>query len=436
MKKGIMMRDSWLVLLTQLQTEMTAVPKFPLLIQICSVLQLVLMLPILWIGVVAVLGLTRRKKDFPLVRKINRFAIVVCARNEETALPSLLESIRRADYPADHLHVYLFADHCTDRTAAIGRKYPFVSVYERKSGPTTGKGAVLNWGIPILFHDAGDSFDAVAVFDADNVVSSDYFTQMNAQLNAGDEIIQGNRLGGKPYTSIVTKWYTLYWSCYSTFFSYAREKLNLSAFLTGTGFVVTRNVLKDGWHTKTITEDVEFTIQNCLQGRRTAFCVSAVCYDEQPWQFGVMLNQLSRWCTGSYQILREYGRALFRNQMEKRSLTRRELLIRMDVMMLLLMGPVSWIGYVFTLINGFFMWEHWQIIFWLSVDISVLGLIASVVPIAGAARFNRISIRTMLPAIVTFPVFMFFYMVCSIRACFFPSLKWKRIEHKALDVLP
>lgn len=138
------MRDSWLVLLTQLQTEMTAVPKFPLLIQICSVLQFVLMLPILWIGVVAVLGLTRRKKDFPLVRKINRFAIVVCARNEETALPSLLESIRRADYPTDHLHVYLFADHCTDRTAAIGRKYPFVSVYERKSGPTTGKGAVLN----------------------------------------------------------------------------------------------------------------------------------------------------------------------------------------------------------------------------------------------------------------------------------------------------
>lgn len=90
-----MMRDSWLVLLTQLQTEMTAVPKFPLLIQICSVLQFVLMLPILWIGVVAVLGLTRRKKDFPLVRKINRFAIVVCARNEEAALPSLLESIRR-----------------------------------------------------------------------------------------------------------------------------------------------------------------------------------------------------------------------------------------------------------------------------------------------------------------------------------------------------
>ena len=95
-----MMRDSWLVLLTQLQTEMTAVPKFPLLIQICSVLQFVLMLPILWIGVVAVLGLTRRKKDFPLVRKINRFAIVVCARNEETALPSLLESGLSGGSPA------------------------------------------------------------------------------------------------------------------------------------------------------------------------------------------------------------------------------------------------------------------------------------------------------------------------------------------------
>lgn len=433
-KRRRMMRPSWIVLFFVLLSELVNIPKLPLRMQVCGALQILLTLPMIWLGAVAVLGLTRRRKSFPLVRKQNRFAIVVCARNEEKALPSLLESIRRADYPSGALHVFLLADHCTDRTAAIGRRYPFVTVYERQSGPTTGKGAVLNWGIPRIYREYGDTFDAAAVFDADNVIRRDFFTQINAQLNAGDEIIQGNRLGGKPYTSLITRWYTLYWSCYSTFFSYAREKLGLSAFLTGTGFVVTKSVLENGWHTKSITEDVEFTIQNCLQGRRTAFCVSAVCYDEQPWQVGVMFSQLSRWCTGSYQILRRYLAEFFRNRTEKRKLTGRDVLIRIDVLMLLVMGPVSWMGFVLTLVNGFFMWKYWQVIFWLSLIISGLGLLAAFVPIAGAAKFNRIEIRTMLPAIITFPVFMFFYMICSIRACFFPALGWKKIEHKALDV--
>lgn len=409
------------------------VPYMPLWVRLCSLLQFVLVLPMVWLAIVAVLGLTRQKKKFPLVRRKNRFAIIVCARNEEKALPSLLRSIQAADYPKSALHVFLLADHCTDRTAAVGRSYPFVTVYERKDGPTTGKGAVLNWGIPQIYRDYRNQFDAVAVFDADNVVRRDFFQQINVQLNAGDEIIQGNRLGGKPYTSLITRWYTLYWSCYSTFFSYAREKLGLSAFLTGTGFVVTAPVLEQGWHTNTITEDVEFTIQNCLKGRRTAFCVDAVCYDEQPWQFGVMMNQLARWCTGSYQIVGMYWKSFFRNDTEKRRLEKRDLLLRFDVLMLLIMGPVSWMGYVLTILNGFFMWKHWQLIFWLSAAISLLGLLASVVPIAGAAKFNRIEIRSMIPAIVTFPMFMFFYMLCSIRTCFFPATKWKRIEHRALE---
>lgn len=414
--------------------ELLRTPALPAPAKVCGVLLAILSLVMAWIVVVAALGLTRQKKHFPLVRQKNRFAIVVCARNEEKALPSLLKSIAGANYPAGYLHVFLLADHCTDRTAAIGRQYPFVTVYERFDGPTTGKGAVLNWGIPQILRDAGDSFDAFAIFDADNVVRPDFFTEINTQMNAGDDIVQGNRLAGKPYTSIITKWYTVYWSTYSTFFSYAREKLGLSAFLTGTGFAVKKELLENGWNTKSITEDVEFTIQNLLQGRRTAFCVTAICYDEQPWQFGPMVNQLARWCTGSYQILHLYGLSLLQKRPEAKPMTGRNILQRMDALMLLLMGPVSWMSFALMLINGFFMWRYWQLIFWLSVDISLLGMLAACVPIAGAARFNHISLRDMLPAIITSPVFMLVYIFCSVRACFFPERKWKRVEHRALDM--
>lgn len=115
-------------------------------------------------------------------------------------------------------------------------------------------------------------------------------------------------------------------------------------------------------------------------------------------------------------------------------MTGRNILQRMDALMLLLMGPVSWMSFALMLINGFFMWRYWQLIFWLSVDISLLGMLAACVPIAGAARFNHISLRDMLPAIITSPVFMLVYIFCSVRACFFPERKWKRVEHRALDM--
>ncbi len=429
------MNPSWCGPLYMLITEILRTPELPLPARICGILLPILSISSVWIVAVAALGLTRKRRHFPLVRYHNRFAIVVCARNEEKALPALLKSIAGVRYPADCLHVYLIADHCSDRTADIGREYPFVTVYERNDGPTTGKGAVLNWGIPKILEDAGSSIDAFAVFDADNVVQPDFFAEINQQMNAGDEIIQGNRLGGKPYTSLITKWYTLYWSTYSTFFSYAREKLGLSAFLTGTGFAVKKSLLENGWNTKTITEDVEFSIQNLLQGRRTAFCVTAVCYDEQPWQFGPMVNQLARWCTGSYQILQSYGLELLKRKPGTPPMTGKRCLRQLDALMLLLMGPVSWISFVLMLVNGFFMWKYWQLIFWLSFDISLLGMIAVCVPLAGAARFNRISLRDLLPAILTCPVFMLVYILCSMRAFFFPEKKWKRVEHQSLSSL-
>ena len=139
--------------------------------------------------------------------------------NEETSLPYLLHSIEKQNYPKDKYHVYLMADHCTDGTAAIGQNLDFVTVYEREDGPTNGKGDVLKWGLEKIFsEDTNHEIDAIAVFDADNVAKEDFLWEMNLKLNDGNQIVQGNRLGGQPYRSIVTKWYTIYWAAYTTCF--------------------------------------------------------------------------------------------------------------------------------------------------------------------------------------------------------------------------
>jgi len=420
-------RISWLISILVFIAEYFDIPDLPMRVIVFSLLQLLVMLVMVWIGVVAFIGLTKKREEIPESCSVfkNRFAIVVCAHNEEKVISSLLTSIGTVDYPHDKIHVFLLADHCTDATAEIAAKFPFVTVFHRDSGPTNGKGNVLSWGIPLVLEHGG--FDAFAFFDADNVLKPDFLTQMNKMLNNDNKIIQGNRLGGKPYLTIVTKWYSLYWACYSTFFSYAREKVGLSAFLTGTGFVVKRELLEENnWNTNSITEDVEFSVQNIIKGNRVAFCRSAVCYDEQPSSMKVMFKQLSRWCTGGYQILGMYILQLLRCKGESK-------LKRLDAVMLLLMGPCSWIIFILSIANTFMLVHNTPLTYHGTIIFNLLQLAAMYIPVRAVAKYNDVDLTAMHIPMLTFPLFLFFYMLCSIKACFKPTVKWEKIEHKSIE---
>ncbi|MDO5702374.1 MAG: glycosyltransferase, partial [Lachnospiraceae bacterium] len=91
------------------------------------ILQVILTVLIGWHGVVTVFGLIRKKEPRGQDQPQNRFAVIVCARNEENVIVHLLRSLGEQDYPKDKWHVYLLADHCTDRTVDIARSFPFVT---------------------------------------------------------------------------------------------------------------------------------------------------------------------------------------------------------------------------------------------------------------------------------------------------------------------
>ena len=380
-----------------------------------------------WNGVVCALGLFKKKAPPGSSDPKNRFAVVVCAKNEEKVLSHLLKSLSDQDYPKDLWHVYLLADHCTDRTVSLAASYPFVTVYERTDGPESGKGAVLAWGIAKILREKSDTFDAIMTFDADNVARSDFMSRINEHLNKGNQLVQGNRIGGEPYKTFITKWYAIYWPLYSLFYSYPREKLGLSCFLTGTGFACKKELLiNHGWSTNTITEDVEFAFQQCLRHDRTAFCFDAFCYDEQPSSFTVMVRQLARWCTGSYQIFFRYFGKWCRVFHEKHSVR------LIDNLLLLLMGPctvfnlLAQIGFNILLAMYFGRVHILQILFF------VFGYVLTVVGAFIVTRFFRIPFKKLTPAIFTFPLFLYMYSVCSLYSLIFPQKKWKPIAHEGL----
>ena len=144
---------------------------------IFTILQVISSVLIGWHVLIAFLGtiqLIRKKEPRGDSQPMNRFAVIVYARNEEKVLTHLLKSLKDQDYPKKKWHVYLLADHCTDGTVKVAKKYPFVTVYERTDGPQSGKGAVLMWGLAKILREKKDTFDALMIFDADNVAKYDF----------------------------------------------------------------------------------------------------------------------------------------------------------------------------------------------------------------------------------------------------------------------
>ena len=399
------------------------------------IIQMVMAVPMIWTGIVAARGLPAKRIIHPAVNVCSRFAVVICARNEEKVIGRLLNSLQQIDYPKSCVHIFLLADHCTDNTAKIARTYDNVTVYERTTGPNNGKGDVLNWGIQRILAEYGQEIDAFAFFDADNIPRKDFLTRMNEYLVAGEKIVQGNRIAGDladGQRNIVTGWFKVYWLCYSALFSYTRQKLGLSALLTGTGFVAAKEVMKHGWNTSTITEDVEMAVTSCARGYRVAFALEAVCYDEQPSRFSVMMRQLSRWCTGTYQILPRYFSLWLSGMYRPKAVSGYRLRIT-DDFLLLLMGPAGALGMVVGVVVNLYWLSLYPL---LVVAMTLAGFLAMSLALRFFLKkfYHLENMQGMSPAYWFMWLFLSFYSLCSLRGWIFPSSDWKRIEHRGINV--
>ena len=75
-----------------------------------------------WMAVTGAAGLRKPKKLERVEHKANRFAVVICARNEEQVIGNLLKSLEGQDYPEEAYRIFVVADNCTDGTAEKARR--------------------------------------------------------------------------------------------------------------------------------------------------------------------------------------------------------------------------------------------------------------------------------------------------------------------------
>lgn len=363
---------------------------------------------------------------------MNKFAVIVCARNESDVIEEFIHTVQLQDYPSNLIDVYVVADNCSDDTAQKAR-IAGAHVYERFDNKKVGKGYALDFLFKIL-RSKKIKYDGYFIFDADNLLSRSYISEMNKVFNCEYKIVTSYRNSKNYDSNWISAGYSLWFLRESKYLNYARMLLNNSCAVSGTGFLISSEIIdkNNGWKYHLLTEDIEFTIDSIINGEKIGYCNSACFYDEQPTSFRDSWNQRMRWSKGFYQVFFKYGYNLFKSIFKNRDFSCYDMFMTISPMMLISIVMILFNSSIFlySLISNDFQTSKLAIGYVLSYFLNtylmmyLLGLLTTI------TEWNRIQCKGYKKIFYTFtfPIFMFTYMPISICSIF-KKVEWKQIKH-------
>ncbi|GIP34446.1 glycosyltransferase family 2 protein [Paenibacillus sp. J2TS4] len=367
-----------------------------------------------------------RRKQKKQYEPQKSFAVLVAAHNEEQVVGALIENLKSLNYPKELYDIMVICDNCTDRTADIVKQHG-VYAFERRNPNLRGKGYAIEWMLKKLWKHPR-SYDAVVMFDADNLVSPDFLLHMNNDLCSGARVIQGYLDTKNPHDSWITSAYAVtYWFC-NRLWQLPRQNLNLANFLGGTGMCFESNLLKEmGWGATSLVEDLEFTMRCVQRGINPTFNYEAKVYDEKPLTFKASARQRLRWMQGHFEVARRYFFPLFWQGLKEANWAKIDTAIYAlnvyNVLVGSLLTIVLWID--LSIPGG----PHFTSVFFFA------PILFGAITILGAVQFpialliEKASWKS-YRSLITFPVFLLSWWPVTLYAFFTQNNKtWSHTKH-------
>ena len=390
---------------------------------------LVWIVTIFWLYqiIISLCSLVKLKEKPLKVNKQHKFMAIIPAHNEQAVVGNLIESLKNQDYNKDLYDIYVIADNCTDNTARIARNAGAI-VYERFDETKKTKGYALDWFLKQKIKEDAQ-YDAICIFDADNIADKNFLKAMNKKLCQGEDVVQGYRDIKNPTDNWITSGYALFYWTNHRFYHLARYNLGLSPMLNGTGFMVNFNIIKEnnGWKTVTLTEDIEFSLQRILAGRRLGWATDAIVYDEQPTGFKQSWSQRSRWTVGHMQCIKEYTGKLVEAVKQNKTM------MNFDGLMYILGSIPMFILTMILLLSNFVLYAgNGMTQIELITNILRYLVPTFVLPSLTAALVMFLDgkpIKPMIKGFFTYPLFMGTWILINIKCLFKRETTWEKIDH-------
>lgn len=366
-------------------------------------------------------------KDKPIIEnKEHRFMAIIPAHNEAAVVTNLIESLKKQDYPKELYDIYVIADNCTDNTAEVAKKAGAI-VCERFDESKKTKGFALQWFLAQKIEEDAP-YDAFCIFDADNIADKNFLKAMNKKLCQGENVVQGYRDIKNPTDNWITAGYAIFYWTMNRFYHLARYNLGLSPLLNGTGFMVRFDVIKPtGWDTKTLTEDIEFSLKNIIEGRKLGWATDAIVYDEQPTSFKQSWSQRSRWTVGHIQCMQEYTGLLAAAVKEKKTLMNFDglLYILGSIPMFIITLLLILLNVIIYIANGMNGAELLMNCLRYLIPTFLLPILTAILIMV----LDKKPIKPMIKGLIFYPLFLGSWLLINFKCLFVRNTKWEKIDH-------
>ena len=354
---------------------------------------------------------------------LRRYAVLISARNEEAVITHLIDSIRQQDYSQENLDVYVVADNCTDNTAGAAREAGAI-VYRRSDRVHVGKGYALHFLLTRIREERGDQYyDGYFVFDADNLLAPDYVSRMNEVFGEDCQVVTSYRNSKNYGDNWISAGYGLWFLRDAAFLNDPRTRLGLSATVSGTGYLFSREIMLrlDGWPF------------HSLSGERVGYCGEAELFDEQPTRLGQSVRQRMRWVRGNMLVLLRRGGHLAKGTVGQGGLSCLDLLLSMaPAIVLAIAGTAAGVlATVMELLAGGRILPMLAAAGMSFLVPYLLLFLAGALTTATQWRRIRTSAWKKVLYTLTFPLFMATYVPITVLALF-GKVEWKPIEHRAV----
>ena len=377
-------------------------------------------------------------RKFKKTSNYHKYAILIPARNEQTVIGNLIDSIRANDYPQELITIFVVADNCSDKTAQVARDKGCIC-YERFDMDRRTKGFALQFLMNKIKEDYGslDVFEGYFLFDADNLLKQDYITRMNESFDEGEKVITSYRSSKNFDDNWISASYAIHWLRTVRSEHRARSLFRLATRIQGTGCLIATEVIPNGWDFTSLTEDRELSASAVVRGYKISYNHAAIFYDEQPTDIRVALVQRLRWAKGHLQALRMLGGKLFLNifKFNKMSFISFDMLsvvwprsletvVRKIIVFLLRLTILILTGAAAARYGSLIYWLiYWEIYSYVS------GIITAVYVFAiEHKRIPKMSFIKKLWFCITFPIFDVIGKI-SMLVAIFVKVEWKPTLH-------
>ncbi len=363
---------------------------------------------------------------------LHRYAVLICARNEAAVIAELIDSIKNQTYPRSLVTVFVVADNCTDNTADIARNAGAV-VYMRTNRGFVGKGWAMEYLLEKIDEDYGaGAFDGYFVFDADNLLDRNYIRQMNRTFSAGYDIVTSFRNSKNYGDNRLSAGCGLWFLRESRFLNHSRHLLGLSCHVSGTGYMFSDSIYRrrGGWPFHLLTEDIEFSAWNIVQGRKIGYCPGAHFYDEQPVTLSQSVKQRMRWAKGNYQVFEKYGTKLVKKAIKEKNLSAADMVMNLApvVILTLVSVGVNFLSGIYGVLSGCGAVPLALGMISALGSVYIMFFAMGVITTITLWKQIHTTVAKKVAYTFTFPLFMMTYIPVSIAALFM-NVTWRPIIH-------